>query len=416
MNYQTLQTLFLISHQTKIPLFVWGHTGLGKSELVAQFCRSNKLGFIDYRLSQIEAAELRGLPARDNGQTVYYPPADLPSAEITWEAYQKARDAETDEYARLKLDVKDLRRVKEGVLFLDELPRAADDVQAAVFQLVRDRKIGQYILPPGWSIICAGNYLEGYQQSGFRDEAFINRFAHAQIMGNDELLSEWTSYMTKGYGDTVQPIIQCVTQDTKYLFGDRTGEMGFTTQPSPRSWEMVARVLKKHEEHNYDEDAVNLFIAGLVGTAAAKIFRTNKLPVTPRELIEDGVKKHTHTLDKHKDDRAICQGIMWGMVSYCRPRSEEQKYSKAAIDFAKWMFKSMADRDLFSAFIKLMMGVSTAQNNNDSIKTGIASNANVASLIAKLRAKAGSKRSFVDFYMEDKELVQMGQDATWDQS
>ena len=47
--------------------------------------------------------------------------------------------------------------IKEGILFLDELNTAAPMVQASAYQLILDRKIGEYTLPDGWAIVAAGN-------------------------------------------------------------------------------------------------------------------------------------------------------------------------------------------------------------------------------------------------------------------
>jgi MoxR-like ATPase len=48
----------------------------------------------------------------------------------------------------------------EGILFLDfldELTSAPQMTQAGCYQLVLDRKLGEYRLPDGWVVIAAGN-------------------------------------------------------------------------------------------------------------------------------------------------------------------------------------------------------------------------------------------------------------------
>ena len=44
----------------------------------------------------------------------------------------------------------------KGVLLLDEFPQAPPAVQAVAYQLVLDRRLGEYTLPDGWSIVAAG--------------------------------------------------------------------------------------------------------------------------------------------------------------------------------------------------------------------------------------------------------------------
>jgi len=45
----------------------------------------------------------------------------------------------------------------EAILFLDELTSAPQMTQAGCYQLVLDRKFGEYRLPDGWVVIAAGN-------------------------------------------------------------------------------------------------------------------------------------------------------------------------------------------------------------------------------------------------------------------
>lgn len=47
-----------------------------------------------------------------------------------------------------------------GILFLDEFAQASPEVQKAVAPLLLDRRIGEYQLPPGWSVVCAGNGID----------------------------------------------------------------------------------------------------------------------------------------------------------------------------------------------------------------------------------------------------------------
>ena len=46
-----------------------------------------------------------------------------------------------------------------GILFIDELPTALPATQNAFLQLLLNRKLGDYELPVGWAIVCAGNRL-----------------------------------------------------------------------------------------------------------------------------------------------------------------------------------------------------------------------------------------------------------------
>lgn len=54
----------------------------------------------------------------------------------------------------------DVERHPRGILFLDEFVQASHEVQKAVAPLILEGRIGEYFLPPGWSVMLAGNGLD----------------------------------------------------------------------------------------------------------------------------------------------------------------------------------------------------------------------------------------------------------------
>ena len=75
----------------------------------------------------------------------------------------------------------------EGILFLDELTSAPQMTQAGCYQLVLDRKLGEYQLPDGWVVIAAG-------QSGLRDEVCTSRCRGRCAIGSSILSLSRTSW------------------------------------------------------------------------------------------------------------------------------------------------------------------------------------------------------------------------------
>ena len=120
-------TLIALIEQ-KVPAFLWGAPGIGKSSIVKQIAQSNEIDFIDLRLALMDPTDLKGIPFYDKEShtALWAPPAFLPKS-------------------------------GEGILFLDELNSAAPSVQASAYQLILDRRVGEYELPDGWAIVAAGN-------------------------------------------------------------------------------------------------------------------------------------------------------------------------------------------------------------------------------------------------------------------
>ena len=112
------------------PVFLWGPPGVGKSRLVADVARRQGRKLYDLRAVLLDPVDLRGLPRiSDEGITSWCVPEFLPHPQDT----------------------------EEGILFLDELNAAPPLVQAACYQLILDRRVGQYRLPDGWAVVAAGN-------------------------------------------------------------------------------------------------------------------------------------------------------------------------------------------------------------------------------------------------------------------
>jgi MoxR-like ATPase len=440
----TIKEAVLICRDANITPFVWGHRGLGKSSLVKQIAEDNGWGFIDLRCSQLEASDIRGLPDRgEDNRTHYLPPADMPIADMSADQVflklaevlgidAKGTDG-VDTAGKLaasiakKLDgtnldllrrYENLRqalqpRFERGILFLDEVNRAQDDVLQAIFQLVLDRRVGQYVLPPGWCVVAAGNFTEGYRVGGFDDPAFLNRFCHLTLSGGETTLEEWVNYMASVHGGDATDVIEFASQNTKHLDGDIKGEMGFSVQPSRRGWEMVTRVMKVVKEGKYSESAKIEVYAGLLGRELAQSFSRYSCPVKPRELINNGVKAYESKLKKL--DRNQLTGLMWGLVSFCKNQIEKDEIATVCLDFASFMVDHANDKDVVVAFCRALVTQGGAVNDHqEKARAAVISNPRLAKMISKFNKRSGSdKKSFVDRLTERPEFQSVLSKVSW---
>jgi MoxR-like ATPase len=238
-----------IAFDVDLPVFFWGPPGIGKSAIVRQvaerrgWTEANR-GFVDVRLSQMEPVDLRGLPVPDlaGRRTVWLPPAWLPFEGSDWP--------------------------DEGVLFLDEASSAAPSVQAAAYQLVLDRQLGEARMKRGWRLALAGNRVSDGGVAFRLAMPLANRMLH--LVRETPDLSEWTQWaLTQG---GIDPLILGFLQFRPPLFFTfnealKARESAFAT---PRSWEMVSRLLAgvPEKEHGLLEP----LIAGAVGAGVAMEF------------------------------------------------------------------------------------------------------------------------------------------------
>lgn len=225
--YKQLEVLL----QTDTPVFIHGSPGIGKSYIVNDIAQSHNLELIDVRLSQLDAVDLRGIPTICNEQTKWMPPVFLP----------------TDEDS-------------EGILFLDELNSAPLSVQAAIYQLVLDRKIGEYTLPKGWRIVSAGNKIDDKGIVFKLPSPLINRMIHIVLEAKFDDFKVWAIQ------NDIHPFILGFLGFRPDLLSSEVPAMSETNPAfcTPRAWAMLSKIIK----NNSDINALNPIVYGTVGYAA----------------------------------------------------------------------------------------------------------------------------------------------------
>lgn len=199
------------------PVMLWGPPGVGKSQIVAQIAANNNVPMIDIRLSQMEPSDLRGIPFRIDDSVEWAVPSMLPNEE---------------------------RHGLRGILFLDEITSAAPSVSAAAYQLILDRRLGQYEVPKGWAILAAGNRQGDRGVTYTMPAPLANRFSHYEVEVN---VDDWVSW---AYANDIDDRIIGFLRfrpDLIFDFDPAQNPMAF---PSPRSWEFAHRALQKFAERN----------------------------------------------------------------------------------------------------------------------------------------------------------------------
>lgn len=208
---KTIKNIIKNSTPLEVPsIFLWGPPGIGKSSIIKQISKELKYAFQDVRLSLLESIDLRGLPIIKDGETIWTKPVFLPS----------------------------LDNQEKGILFLDEINLADISVQNAAFQLILDRQIGEYTLPPGWFIIAAGNRLEDNFSITKMPEPLLNRFIHFEIETN---IDDFIEYAIQNNFD--EKIIAFLKFRPEFLIKLDLSAKN-TAFPTPRSWEFANKLLR----------------------------------------------------------------------------------------------------------------------------------------------------------------------------
>jgi hypothetical protein len=225
---------------TMLPLFVWGKPGIGKSDLFRQEAEETGKTLFDVRVSLYDPVELKGLPQITGNRTTYAQPDLFPTE-------------------------------PNSILLLDELTSAPQAVQATMYQLILNRRFGNYQLPDDCPIFAAGNRETDRGVTFKMPAPLANRFEHVEMA---EDLQDWCNWAFK---HNIRPEIISFLRFRPVLLHEFKPEHNPRSFPSPRTWEYIHRKLIAGIPQEIEYES----ITGTIGEGAAaeflaflKIFRS----------------------------------------------------------------------------------------------------------------------------------------------
>lgn len=223
-------------------MFLKGKSGVGKSQNVQQAAAllsqhiPNWKGVIDLRLSQMEPTDLRGIPVERGDKTHWLAPSFMPEEGTA------------------------------GFILFDEITSAPPSIQAAAYQYILDRCMGEHKIPDGWMIIAAGNLTSDRGVTFQMAAPLLNRMCEIEVVTT---LDDWLSYaITVG----IKPEVLSFLKDRPDFLHKFEGKSAnIEPFPSPRSWFAVSDSM---ELDLPPEDRVEMF-RGDVGYEASTAFETH---------------------------------------------------------------------------------------------------------------------------------------------
>jgi hypothetical protein len=241
---------------------IWGPPGIGKSELIAGIAKEQGRPIIDMRLLIMEPTDLKGIP--------YYDPK---TNTMRW-----APSSELPKEGEVNLE--------NAVLFLDEINAAPQSVQAAAYQLILNRRVGEYRLPDGVSIVAAGNRETDKAVTFRMPSALANRFApHLEMKVSFDDWETW-AIDNKIHPDVVGFLKAFPAK--LFDFNPKNSGKAFAT---PRSWTFVSDLL----DDSLSEHINTVMVQGTVGLGVGGEFMqhrriSGRLP-DPRDILSGKIKK-----------------------------------------------------------------------------------------------------------------------------
>lgn len=243
------------------PIFLWGPPGIGKSDLIEQIGAAHDRPVIDMRLLLMEPTDIKGIPYFDPQTTTmrWAKPTELPGPDEV--------------------------ELHNAILFLDELNAAPPSVQAAAYQLILNRRVGEYRLPDGVDIVAAGNRETDKGVTFRMPSPLANRFIHIEISVN---FDDWQQWAVNNHVN--KDVVGFLSHHKHQLFkfDPKSADKAFAT---PRSWVFVGQVISDE----LPEHLNNALVAGTIGEGLAIEFSQHrkiaaKMP-KPEDVLRGTVKK-----------------------------------------------------------------------------------------------------------------------------
>ena len=219
---------FNIEHGLRHAILGLGAPGVGKSQIIKQIGAKFGYKVIDLRLAQMSEVEIGGLiyPNEDRTKTRWLSPEVLPDEE---------RDG------------------PKTILLLDEITSCPKRVQVAAYQLILDRRVGQYTLPSGTFVIGLGNRED--------DDGVYIRLAgpladRFEIHYIDVDFKTWKYDFAIPY--KVHPYVVQYLSFKPGALHTQSADPDSMIFATPRSWERVSDILKQ------DSDLTNPVVANKI--------------------------------------------------------------------------------------------------------------------------------------------------------
>lgn len=297
-----------IQHNIKHALLGLGAPGVGKSQLVRRIGEKYGYKVIDIRLAQMSEVEIGGLiyPNESRTKTVWLAPEILPNEE---------RDG------------------KKTILLLDEITSCTKRVQVAAYQLILDRKIGQYTLPDGTFVIALGNREDDdgvyIQLAG----PLADRFEIHYLEPNFE---DWKNDYALKFG--VHPLVVSYLTfkpDALHTQAVSDGNMVFAT---PRSWVRVSDILKF--DSDISKAVIRNKIIGNVGETQGNQFiefcKKHRSVVTADDFIDGKADS-----PKSADEASILVNSILNKVSFLGDMSDVDELTAGQTAVLEKVIRSM---------------------------------------------------------------------------
>ncbi|MBR3600214.1 MAG: AAA family ATPase [Lachnospiraceae bacterium] len=173
---------YIMKEVNRLPFYLEGGPGIGKTEVVAQVAEELGIGFVSFSLTHHTRNSLLGLPVIEELQCGKY--TEYTMSEIIAKVMEKKEQG-----------------YKEGILLLDEFSCVSDSIMPAMLAFLQTKNIGAHSLPEGWIIVLCGNPKEYNKNARSFDAAVLDRLRKLKVRFEPKVFISYAR--EKGFHPTI---------------------------------------------------------------------------------------------------------------------------------------------------------------------------------------------------------------------
>lgn len=340
------------------PIFGLGKGGIGKTESIASLAHDKLgIGYIDIRLLLYAETDLKGIPYPDKNHvsTIWLQNDILPRAD---------RDG------------------SQGILVLDEITSVQRSVRTAAYQLLNERRLGEYKLPDGWLVVCLGNGEDDGGDFQGMEGNFINRCSVYNVIPDIDSWKAWASSHNINY--LVTAYVSWQPSNLHTYNPESETDMLFA---SPRSWKAVSDILNAHSFSNDDIIMHSRIMANLgttIGNEFIAFCKFKDASIEPADIVTGKVTGFNGSSTE------VLLLTMQGVIKLVSDRTARDVQNTMSVSEETVMYWVNA--------VKWMLSLNSIEHKVMGIKDLIRANQNVASklfLNPAFNARCPELRSFV---------------------
>lgn len=214
---------YVIPYNYRIPIYLLGAAGIGKSQIVETVAKELEIGFENFSLCHNTRSNILGLPVlKTSGSGEQF--TEFSMSELIASIHNSGKT--------------------EGILFLDEFNCMADSVAPIMLSFLQNGRIGQYVLPEGWIVVLAGNPPEFNRSVRPLDAATMDR---VRLINVDYNLDEYIEFGKKdGLHSTIIDYLEG-HPDSLYRVDKAENEV-----VTCRGWSTLSKVMTLYIEKGYE--------------------------------------------------------------------------------------------------------------------------------------------------------------------